>query len=209
MTLRDSLVFRLTVAGCLLLSANCLKAHVLSGIESKWSDSYVEWDLYTLVPQDTTRAGTKQHDPEAEPEEVRNGELKLRWLTLKEDWTDWEYQVGEERGNIKSKWKDDPSQWELRAFTGNIVTMRTAWSKDLTEWRVTDNSITLVLKTRYTNQLDDWSLRDSAHGTFRIYTQYRQDPRDWIIDDQLDASITPSMKMALVFLAVYHGSPKM
>lgn len=187
------------------MAASGLSAQVLSSAASRWSDSFVEWDILTFAPQDTV----KSNQADAEPEEVRSGELKLRWLPLKEDWSDWEYELQEERGTIKLKWKEDPGQWELRSFNGNIITMRTAWPKDLTEWRITDNSITLVLKTRYTNQLDDWSLRDQTHGSFRIYTQQRMDPRDWIIDDRLDASVSGSMKMALLFLAVYHGSPKM
>jgi hypothetical protein len=195
----------LVVSGCILMAASGLSAQVLSSAASRWSDSFVEWDILTFAPQDTV----KSNQADAEPEEVRSGELKLRWLPLKEDWSDWEYELQEERGTIKLKWKEDPGQWELRSFNGNIITMRTAWPKDLTEWRITDNSITLVLKTRYTNQLDDWSLRDQTHGSFRIYTQQRMDPRDWIIDDRLDASVSGSMKMALLFLAVYHGSPKM
>jgi hypothetical protein len=176
----------------------------LSGVNSKWSDSYVEWDIFCFAPAEPAKSDTTRQ----EPEETRCGELKLRWLSLKEDWSEWEYEIGDEKGTIKMKWKEDPSHWELRSYNGSVITMRTAWPKDYTEWRVTDNSVTLLLKTHWSNQLDDWVVKDETHGSFEIKTVYHQDPRDWEIDDRTDASISDSMRMALLFLAVYNGSPQ-
>ncbi len=169
-----------------------------------WSDSFVEWALYVSAADSTQN---EEDDSEA-PDEEEYGEMKLRWLNLRDDWSEWDFSIGDERGTIKMKWKDDPTQWELRTYSGAVVTMRAAWSNDLSEWRVTDNSISLTLRSRWTNQFDEWIVQDPTRGTFYMYTLVEGDPRDWAIEDNLDDSIPPTMKLALIFLTIYHSSPR-
>lgn len=172
-----------------------------SGVSTRWNDSFVEWETYCFDP-DTSAAADEA------PEEYTCGNLQLRWLNLKEDWTDWDFQLGDLRGSIRRKWKDDPTHWELRAFDGSVITMRAAWANDLNEWRVTDNNISLSLRSRWGNQLDEWIVDDRARGQFHLYTTHRNDPRDWTIEDGLSENIPQTMKLALIFLAIYHASPK-
>lgn len=181
-----------------------LRAQTLSGISSRWSDSFVEWELFVAVPDSVT---AEEEDSEGLDEELY-GDLKLRWLNLRDDWREWDFTLGELRGTIRMKWKDDPTQWELRTYEGDIITMRTAWSNDFSEWRVTDNAFALTLQSRWSGQLDEWLVQDSARGSFYLYTLQEGDPRDWAIEDNLDASVSPAMKMALIFLTVFHSSPR-
>lgn len=237
----------------LFLLPDWLPAQTLTTVSTKWNDSFVEWEIFALLPKDTSsvteqpkkKAGKKQKkagkggltkpkqepdqkpapvpaepmndnpdstatapEPPAPPQEERYGEFKLRWLNVREDWTEWDFELGGERGTIRAKWKDDPSQWELRTYTGAIVTMRTAWPNDNTQWRVTDNTVTLLLKSRWTNQLDEWLVQDATHGKFYLYTLNRQDPRDWAIEDGLDATVSDAMKLAMVFLTVFQSTPR-
>ncbi len=181
-----------------------LSAQALSGISTRWSDSFVEWELFAFS-QDTTQP--EETDSEA-PDEEPVGEIKLRWLNLRDDWSEWDYNIGDERGTIKLKWKNDPTHWELRSYDGAVVTMRTAWSNDLTEWRVTDNTLSLTLRSRWTNQFDEWVVQDPSRGTFYLYTLRSGDPRDWAIEDDLDSSVSRQMKLALVFIAIFQSTPR-
>lgn len=198
---------RYVIALSCFLFAGTAAAQTISSVSSRWNDSFVEWEIYAVMPQDTTESAPED-DAEA-PTEEYFGDLKLRWINLRDDWTEWDYEVGDERGTIRQKWKDDSSQWELRSYNGNIVSMRTAWPNDFNEWRVTDNSISLNLKSRWTNQFDEWLVDDLTRGKFYMYTLIERDPRDWAIEDSLDDSVSQSMKMALIFLTVFMGSPKM
>lgn len=189
------------------LFAGVAGAQTISSVSTRWNDSFVEWEIYAVMPQDT--AETDPEDDAEAPTEEYYGELKLRWINLRDDWTEWDYEVGDERGTIRQKWKDDSSQWELRSYNGNVVSMRTAWPNDFNEWRITDNSISLNLKSRWTNQFDEWLVDDLTRGKFYMYTLIERDPRDWSIEDSLDDSVSQSMKMALIFLTVFMGSPKM
>lgn len=170
-------------------------AQTISTVSSRWSDSFVEWDIFSA--------------PEYEGEdEVVYGELTLRWLNMKDDFSEWTYQLGEQRGTIRQKWKNDPTLWELRTYSGDIITMKTAWSNDMTEWRVTDNNLALTLKSRWSNQLDEWLVDDPNRGRFYLYTLYTRDPRDWAIEDTMNEEVSEPMKMALIFLVLYHSTPK-
>lgn len=196
--------FLLIVCCLFVLSA---QAQTISSVSTRWSDSFVEWEIYATMPPDTTITDDPDADSET-PEEELYGELKLRWLNVRNDFSEWDYELGDERGTIRQKWKDDLSQWELRSYSGNIISIRTMWANDLTEWRVTDNSVTLNLKSRWKNQLDEWLVDDATRGKFYLYTFVRNDPRDWAIEDNLDASVSQSMKLALIFLTVFVTSPK-
>ncbi len=174
------------LATLLLLMAVEFNAQVLTGFSTKWSDEFTEWDLYT------------------DDEEVV-GEVNMTWQ-FQMDWTKWNFQLEDVRGQIVKPWANDKSNWEVRTF-GDIITCRTAWKDDLSEWKITDNDITLVLRTKFSNDPNEWVLRDQNHGFFAIYTTYENDPRDWVILDELDEEVSLSMKMALVFLAIYHSLP--
>ncbi len=185
---------------CLLTIASA-QTPTMTTIGCRWQDSFVEWEILSTLRQADLEEGE-------EAEEELYGNLKLRWLNVRDDWSEWDFELGGQRGTIRQKWKDDPQQWELRSYSGSIITMRTAWSGDLKEWRVSDNSITLNIKSKWTNQLDEWQVQDSNYGNFYLYTLRTRDPRDWAIEDNLDPTISEEMKLAMVFLVIFNSSPR-
>jgi len=198
-------VLRYSVLAVMLLAHPAIlgaQAPVMSTVGVRWQDSFVEWQIFATYPN-------RNLEKDEEPEEEYYGELKLRWLNVREDWTDWEFDLAGLRGTVRQKWKDDPQQWELRSYAGAIITMRTAWNGFFNEWRVSDNTITLNIKSRWTNQFDEWEVKDSKYGTYYLYTLRPRDPRDWAIVDKLDPEISEEMKLALVFLVLFNSSPKM
>jgi len=164
-----------------------LSAQYITGIFTKYSDSFTEWRLFT----------------ENEDEE---GELNIRWQ-IQSDWTQWDYTLGSLFGTIKTKWRDNPEEWELRG-NNTIVTARTIWKGDFREWRIKGSGHTLTLKSKWGNQLDEWELRDSKNGGFVMYNSYKRDPRDWVIIDEMDEDVSFEEKMMLTFIVVFHSSPK-
>lgn len=172
-----------------------------SRISTRWSDSFVEWDILAPVEADVEDSTAVE-----ELDEETIGSLELRKLHL-EDWSEWRYNALDQSGTIKLKWKEDPTQWELRNGL-DIVSMKATWVNDFTEWRITDNSITLTLRSKYTSQLDEWFIKSENYGNYHIYTRRERDPRDWYIDDELVPEIPLCMRIAVLFTAVYHGSPR-
>jgi hypothetical protein len=183
-----------------------LPAQQLSSVRTRWNDSFVAWDIFAASADSSAIADAK--DAGEAPPEDQLGELKLRWLNVREDWTEWEFEYGDYRGTIKMKWKDDPNQWELRCFDGTIISMRTMWTDDITEWRITDNDITLEFKSRWKNQLNEWETDSKEYGYFGVQQIYRGDPRDWAVDDYFNEQIPVPMRIAMMFTAIFNSSPR-
>ncbi len=167
-----------------MVALSCIHAQELTGIATKWSDSFTEWVIFT-------------------DDEELEGELRLRWLS-NNDWSEWEYRVGDASGSIRLKWKPNQNEWEVRG-DNEIVTMRTVWNNDFREWRISADK-TLTLKCRHGNLFDEWELDSSD---FRIATVWEGDPRDWLIEDRLGDEVSLPVKMAVVFIAVFNSTPKM
>lgn len=182
--MRKSLLF---LPGSLLLPY-FLTAQVLTGTATEWSDSFREWNLYTL-------------------DDAQNGELRLRWSTG-DDWTEWNYRLDDHNGGIKIKWRNNPNEWEIRG-ENVIVTARTLWNNDPREWRISGpDGRQFTLKCKFGNQTDEWSIADERFGYFGMYTTWEGDPRDWVIVDELFEEVTFPEKMAMVFIVLYHSTPK-
>ncbi|MEM1320026.1 MAG: hypothetical protein AAGG75_07185 [Bacteroidota bacterium] len=162
-------------------------AQYLTGAGTKWGDEFTEWIIYT-------------------DDEELQGELIMRWQN-RNDWSEWDYRIGDVMGGFKLVWQNDPGQWELRG-NGRVITARTVYPRDFRQWRITDNSHTLVLRSRWTNNFNEWQLRDDEFGNLDIYTQWEDDPREWIITDELDERISLEMKLTAVFLALLTSAPK-
>lgn len=162
------------------------QAQVLTGISTKWNDTFGEWTLFT-------------------DNQELEGSLQLRWLT-NNDWTEWEYRLGDENGMIRMKWKGNANEWEVRS--GNeVVTMRTLYNNNFREWRIVSDK-TLTWKTRYGNNFDEWELTDDQFGGFQVLTAWEGNPGDWIVEDDLDEKINLPTKIAMLFLVIYNSSPK-
>ena len=189
---------RFLVALILLGITHLCNAQGISTVSSRWNDSFVEWDVFSVADDENV----------SEPEDVLYGELKLRSLNFKDDFSEWTYELGGRRGTIRQKWKNDPTLWELRTYEGDVITMKAPWSNDLHEWRITDNNLSITLKSRWANQLDEWLVEDSRRGRFYLYTLHAGDPRDWAVEDNLNEEITEPKKMAIIFLVIFHSSPK-
>ena len=162
------------------------QAQVLTGVGTRWNDSFAEWIIYT------------------DDDDIQ-GELRQRWA-MNNDWTEWQYRIGEQTGTIRVKWKQNPNEWELRG-SNEIVTIRTRWSNDPREWRIT-GSHNFIIKNRYGNVFDEWQIEEDDYGYFGMITNWEGDPRDWTIYDELDESVSLPTRLAMVFTVIFNSSPK-
>lgn len=157
-----------------------ISAQTLEGIALEWGDDFSEWTIFF--------------------DETEEGEMKTRWQ-LGDDWTEWTYEVNGNYGQIRMKWDGRLNEWEIRG-SGRIVTARTIWNNDFTEWRITNNSKTINWRSKYKNILETWQVSSQDYGYFELYTNWEGDPRDWIIIDELDETVSLEMKMAMVFTTI-------
>ena len=174
---------------CLLLASQDLKSQILTGISARFNDAFVDWDVF------------------ADSLDADKGNLSMTWQNP-DDWTNWTYRLGEKTGTIKTKWSRELESWEMRG-ENKIITAQTIFSGDRRQWRVTNNDFSLELTcSNWQNGGEEWAVEDSRRGRFLIYTERSRDYRDWLIEDELDPSVSLPMKMTLVFLAVLNTVPK-
>jgi hypothetical protein len=159
----------------------------LYSIHSRWSDDFSEWLIFTENSEYEWYMG-------------------LKW-PLKQDLTEWEYEVEGNYGVIKLKWRNDPNLWEIRGDS-DLIIARTIWKNDFSEWRITSGDFRITLKSTWKNTISEWSIKEKKYGGFVMKTEYTNDPRDWQIYDDLDPDVPLDIKMAIVFLVVFNSFPK-
>ncbi len=164
-----------------------VKAQTITGIVTKWSDEFTEWEIL-------------------DHEDYVVGDLKLRWPQQR-TWSEWDFRIGELTGQIKRKWHDNNNEWEIRS-DNQIITARTIWRDDFREWRLSDGRTQLSIKTRYGNVADEWIIKGTYKGSFEIVSRWEGDPREWDIFDDLIEEISLPMKIGLIFVAIYNSFPK-
>ena len=160
---------------------------ILTQIETKWSDDFREWYIYTDI-------------------EDLEGFLSLRW-PINNDWSEWEFEVGDTWGVARMKWRDDPNYWEIRV-DGELITAQTRWRNDIREWRIKSDNHSFLFKSKWSNVLNEWETIRSSSGYFAVYSKWENDPRKWIIVDELEEDVPMSIKLAMTFIAVFHSIPK-
>ena len=159
----------------------------LIGFATEWDDSFSEWLVYTADGQPV-------------------GEIDMRWH-LRNDWSEWDYRIGEHSGSITVKWKNDFNLWELRG--GNqLITIRTVFRDEWRQWEISSGDLKLDMQSRYANVLEEWEVASDRVGDFRMFTAYEGDLRDWIIEDRLDLSVPLEMKLAMAFIPILYSTPK-
>ena len=169
------------------IGLDSVSAQELTGFAVEYGDTFKEWKV---IPADV---------------EINLGELNLSW-PHKLEWNDWEYQLDGRFGNIRQKWINRPNEWEL--IDGEfIVSIKNQWRGDLTIWKIKCDDYTLRFESKYSNLSEEWTLVTDKHGAFDIFTEYEGDPRDWIIEDNLDEDVPLALKMAMLFLAIHYSVP--
>ena len=163
-------------------------AQQITGVATKWNDSFREWEVYTN-------------------DEDIIGNISLQ-STTNDDWSSWIYQVGDHFGTIKLKWSNDESQWELRG-ENEIITARTLWRNDFSAWNCYDGQQRIKWKALYKTPMEEWRIDPSGNDfSFSVFTEWEGDPRAWIIEDSSGQTLSFPYKMMLVFIAIYQSSPR-
>jgi len=176
--------FFILALSCLHLTA---QDEQINYLVSAYDDDFIEWEFW-------------------DAQEERIGSLEMS-SPLRRDWTSWTYRLGDDSGDIRQKWSDNPTVWELVGYDG-VITMRTQWGRDFSTWRIDAPDGKYILQSRFRNDGNEWFLKDDSRGAFAIFTSWTGDPRDWEILDELGDHVSRDLKIAFIFLAVYHSIPR-
>lgn len=184
--MRKFLIFAILMV--IATAYSSLKAQQILGLSTKFSNSFVDWVVYT-------------------DDENLDGTLALRWANLN-DWSGWDFRVGELYGSVDQVIKDDFNRYNMRA-NNKIITIQTIWQNDFFHWQITTpEGIILQLTCENPTNPQEWELHSDTYGLFRIYTAWENDFREWAVEDNLVPEIDQYTKLALMFAAVVSATPK-
>lgn len=169
-------------------SLQCLTAQIqYTEVHSIWDDRLGEWEVIG----------------------IENGEeivikIVLKW-PLQNHWEEWRIESDHINGTIKTKWRNDLSRWELRD-ENSIIYMNQVHRGDVNRWEIREGVKRLYVVTRFYNNANEWILPRSENWI--MSTEYKNDTRDWLIDDFLEESYSPSFKLAMIFISLWQSIPK-
>ncbi len=139
---------------------------------------------------------------ETSSEELEQGEIEATWAHLN-DYSQWDYIVGDYDGTIWQKWPNRDDMWELKA-DGNTTTISNRWPNDNSELIINyNNEIKVIWRASSFNDGNSWHIYRSQYGEFEFYTEFEDDPRDWLIYDNTIDELPFDIKMACCFIALY------
>jgi hypothetical protein len=162
----------------------------------------LHWPIYASIYQENSFSIWILMDENEDP----IGELRLR-RPLNNDWSEWEYQLNDMQGIIKQKWKSDPTIWELIG-NNETYTARLTYPGNFLSWDIEGNNRKRVtVFSKFNNVHDQWELKKSRIGTFKMNTIAQGDVRDWAIFESFDQDESPHFHMFLIFIVLYNSTP--
>ncbi len=170
----------------ILMTLPGARAQKIIGVETRYNNSFKEWNLVT-------------DDPDL------IGQLWMRW-PFQNDWTSWDLQVGDTHASIQQERPDDPNFWVIRC-QGVIVNAKTAWSGEYYRWKLNDGNHQINWEARYANQRDTWATDRLKEFNFQMHSDWKGDPRQWTIEDQLPEDVSLAMRVAMVFITLHFSTP--
>lgn len=162
--------------------------HVLSqtivGYASFYDDAFNRWEILTDDPELT-------------------GSIELTY-GFNQDFSDWQFSLGNASGWIRLRNKRDPNVWEV-VGNGDLIQVRTVYPNEFNHWQISDGRITVDVKNvRF--QPDVWEVTKTRTPLLSLYTYYEGDLRDWVIESSTDLSV--AMQIACTFIPIIQVIPK-
>ena len=162
-------------------------AQYLIGVGTRYNDSFREWTVHTDIEDYT-------------------GKLELRW-SFDDNWSTWDFRLGDTTATIRQKWNDDPNLWEIDCL-GVRAVARTTWRGEFRQWKINDGVHQFNWQSRYGNVFNEWMVGSERNGWFSVYAYWEDDPREWVIVDELDEEVSLALRLAMVFITLHHSTPK-
>lgn len=164
---------------CILLSflSPTLLAQKVIGLSTKYDDRFDKWIIVT----DSTGL---------------EGSIEATWASLN-DYTEWQYALGDQTGIIRMRNKDNPNMWEVMGG-GEIIHARTVFPGEYNHWQMQGGRYSVDVEM-YRRDPEQW-LADYKKEQIFFYTYRERDLRDWVVENE--ASFSLPMQLALIYIPV-------
>lgn len=147
------------------------------GLSTKYDDRFDKWIIVT------------------DNEELK-GTLEATWATLN-DYSEWQYALGDQTGIIRLRHKDNPGFWEI-VGGGDIIQARTIFPGEYDQWQLQGGRLSVDVEM-YRRDPEQW-LAKYKNEELYFYTYEERDLRDWVVENK--ASFSLPMQLGLIFIPI-------
>lgn len=158
-------------------------------MHSVWDDLLTEWEIIVLDESDKENVIT----------------IEPRW-PLRNDLQEWRVNLPEGIATISTKWRNDFTRWEMR-INSEIYDISQKWRDDPNVWEIRNHGRRIQVETYIRDDANVWEVSLPA-GSFFFYTEYRNDPRDWIIETEGLVDLSNDQMLAALFIGMFQSIPK-
>jgi len=121
--------------------------------------------------------------------------IRARWR-LEQDPTEWDFRMGEISGTLRSKWRNRFDEWEI-ICDNEIVRVKMVWPGDWRQWRIESKDGEFQVKALYNMPVSQLTVSKRDEVLMNIDPSFENDPRDWIIQDDLPEDAHLSTRMGI------------
>ena len=161
----------------LIFYSQTLMAQKVIGLSTKYDDQFDKWIIVT----DSTGL---------------EGSIEATWASL-DDFSEWQYALGDQTGIIRMRHKDNPNVWEVMGG-GEIIQARTVFPGEYDHWQMMGGRYSVDVET-YRRDPEQW-LAEYKKEQIYFYTYRERDLRDWVVENE--ASFSLPMQLALIYIPV-------
>lgn len=162
---------------CLMVFVPKVQAQKVIGISTKHDNRFDQWIIVTDSAEFT-------------------GSIEATWASL-DDYTEWQYTLGDQSGIIRMRHKDNPNIWEVLGG-GEIIQARTVFPGELDHWQMQSGRRSIDVEM-YRRDPEQWLAEDNKEEIF-FYTYEERDLRDWVVENK--ASFSLPMQLGLIFIPI-------
>lgn len=162
-----------------------LPGQTIVGLSTVEDHHFGKWEIITNAPDLT-------------------GVVEGTWVAMN-DWSEWQYALGDHTGWIKLRNKNDPNLWEV---IGNdeIIHIRTIFPNEFNRWEVNNGRRSIDVETIRSGDVEQWEA-GRRNNTLFFYTYVEGDRRDWIIENNIP-DLSVAMQLAITFIPILHVVPR-
>ena len=160
----------------------------LTEVHSRWNDRFDEWEILT---EDGSSQSVYY--------------LSLSW-PLQRNWEEWRLEGEDLQAIIRTKWRGDLSTWEVRS-NDEIIVIKQVYRNDPGQWEIRSGDTREIISTQWPGNPSQWHM-PRRRGEWVMAMDREFDPRDWIIEDYLENTLSPLVRLSAVFITLWQTIPK-
>lgn len=138
---------------------------------------------------------------------IIDGQISLTW-SIANQWDEYSVTLEGFRSGIKRNAIGTMLSFELTNDSNERVTANRIWPRDLSAWKVDYDGVSYEIRLLYPDDPEEWIIQTENQTLCNILTEFRGDPRYWILDYKSETLIPKEIQKLAVVIIIHITCPK-